>query len=362
MVDAFFLTFQRNDQQNPLALDSDKKAVFLPCCGDETARYSDRALFSGFDATANEGSDTPVYEKRIGLMKTIANQTYDEERALYGISNIHLLDCTFAGPADGESAVKEASDVFAEHCFFDLRYPFWHVHRLDIRECRMSEGCRAALWYSDHVAATGSELHGIKAFRECGDVAVRNCDIKSNEFGWFSRDFTMEGCTVESDYFMLHAGSLAFRDVRFRGKYALQYLHDAVFDHCDITSRDAFWHAHNVTVRNSVLRGEFLGWYSDNLTLEHCRILSSQPLCYCSALKLIDCEVVDSDLCFEKSDVDAVITTPVDSIKNPRSGRIVVPSVDEIIRDDEHSRAEILVAGGRSSGPCMGSRDERIAI
>ena len=114
-------------------------------------------------------------------------------------------------------------------------------------------------------------------------------------------------------------------------------------------NRDAFWHAHNVTVRNSVLRGEFLGWYSDNLTLEHCRILSSQPLCYCSALKLIDCEVVDSDLCFEKSDVEAVITTPVDSIKNPRSGRIVVPSVDEIIRDDEHSRAEILVAGGHQA-------------
>ena len=138
-----------------------EKAVFSPCCGDETARYSDRALFSGFDVTANEGSDTPVYEKRIGLMKTIANQTYDEERALYGISNIHLLDCTCAGPADGESAVKEASDVVAEHCFFDLRYPFWHVHRLDIRECRMSEGCRAALWYSDHVAVTGSDLHGI---------------------------------------------------------------------------------------------------------------------------------------------------------------------------------------------------------
>lgn len=303
-----------------------------------------------------------LLQKRIELMKTITSQTYDEERALYGVSNIHLLYCTFAGPADGESAVKESSDVVAEHCSFDLRYPFWHVHRLDIRECRLSEGCRAALWYSDHVVVTGSELHGIKAFRECRDVTVRNCDIKSNEFGWFSHDFTMEGCTVESDYFMLHAGKLAFSDVRFRGKYALQYLHDAVFDHCDITSRDALWHAHNVTVRNSVLRGEFLGWYSDNLTLEHCRILSSQPLCYCNALKLIDCEVVDSDLCFEKSDVDAVITTPVDSIKNPRSGRIVVPSVDKIIRDDDRSGAEILVTSGRSACLCAEPCGERIAV
>ena len=284
-------------------------------------------------------------QKRIEAMKTIANQVYDEERALYGVSNVHILDCTFDGPADGESAVKESSDIVAERCSFNLRYPFWHVHGLDIRECHMSEGCRAALWYSDRVSVTGSRLHGVKAFRECRDVLVRNCDIKSDEFGWFSREFVMEDCTVESNYFMLHAGNLAFDRVRFKGKYALQYLHDCVFDHCDITSRDAFWHADHVLVRNSVLRGEFLGWYSDHLVLEHCRILSSQPLCYCNSLKLIDCEIIDSDLCFEKSDVDAVITTPVDSIKNPRSGRIVVPAVEEIIRDDEYSTAEIIVTG-----------------
>ena len=159
---------------------------------------------------------------------------------------------------------------------------------------------------------------------------------------------------------MLHAGSLAFRDVRFRGKYALQYLHDAVFDHCDITSRDAFWHAHNVTVRNSVLRGEFLGWYSDNLTLEHCRILSSQPLCYCSALKLIDCEVVDSDLCFEKSDVDAVITTPVDSIKNPVRGALWFPL---LMKSSVTMNIPELKSLWRAViSPSMGSRDERIAI
>ncbi len=284
-------------------------------------------------------------QKRIEAMKTIANQVYDEERALYGVSNVHILDCTFDGPADGESAVKECSDIVAERCSFNLRYPFWHVHGLDIRECHMSEGCRAALWYSDRVSVTGSRLHGVKAFRECRDVLVRNCDIKSDEFGWFSREFVMEDCTVESNYFMLHAGNLAFDGVRFKGKYALQYLHDCVFDHCDITSRDAFWHADHVLVRNSVLRGEFLGWYSDHLVLEHCRILSSQPLCYCKSLKLIDCEIIDSDLCFEKSDVDAVITTPVDSIKNPRSGRIVVPAVEEIIRDDGYSTAEIIVTG-----------------
>ena len=34
-------------------------------------------------------------------------------------------------------------------------------------------------------------------------------------------------------------------------------------------------------------------------------------------LKLISCEMVDTDLCFEKSDVEATIVTPVVSIKIP---------------------------------------------
>ena len=90
------------------------------------------------------------------------------------------------------------------------------------------------------------------------------------------------------------------------------------------------------------MKGEYLAWYSDGLTLINCRIIGIQPFCYCRNLKLIDCEMVDTDLCFEKSEVDAVITTPVISIKNPHSGCIRVPSVDEIILDDEEAKGQII--------------------
>lgn len=281
------------------------------------------------------------------MMDTIEKKTFDEERALYGLRHVHVVDCAFSGPADGESALKECEDVIAERCLCNLRYPFWHVHGLKINDCEITEHGRAAIWYSDSIEIEGSRLHGVKALRECCDVSVKSCDVLSGEFGWFSRDFRMMDCTVQSDYFMLHASGLNFSNIRFSGRYALQYLQDGVFAHCDITSRDAFWHARNITVRDSALKGEFLGWYSDGLTLERCRIISSQPLCYCTHLKLIDCEVVDSDLCFEKSDLDAVLTAPVDSIKNPRSGRIVLPALDELIQD-ETSHAEIIITGGRT--------------
>ena len=185
-------------------------------------------------------------------MDIIENKTFDEERALYGLRHVLVRSCSFTGPADGESALKEGEDITAEHCLCDLRYPFWHVHGLAIRDCDITENGRAALWYSDHIDIEDSKLHGIKALRECHEVSVRNCDVISNEFGWFSRFFRMRDCTVKSDYFMLHAADLDFADVRFTGKYALQYLHDCTFEHCDITSRDAFWHAVNVTVRDCV--------------------------------------------------------------------------------------------------------------
>ena len=93
------------------------------------------------------------------------------------------------------------------------------------------------------------------------------------------------------------------------------------------------------------LLGEYLAWYSDSLTLIRCKIIGTQPLCYCKNLKLIDCEMVDTDLAFEKSEVDAVITTKVDSIKNPLSGRICVPEVGEVIMDDEHAKGEVMIGG-----------------
>ena len=96
-------------------------------------------------------------------MAVIENQTFDAERALYGIDGLLLKNCSFDGPADGESALKESRNVEAQHCFFNLRYPFWHDHGLTIRDCELTDKCRAALWYSGHIVIENTQLHGIKA-------------------------------------------------------------------------------------------------------------------------------------------------------------------------------------------------------
>ncbi len=283
-------------------------------------------------------------------MELIKQQCFDEERALYASENLTLQECRFDGPADGESALKESRRIIAERCFFNLRYPFWHDHGLTIRSCEMTELCRAALWYSEHVSIADTQLHGIKAVRECRDVTIRNCDIRSPEFGWSTEKIHMEHCTAQSEYFLLRAKDISFTDVAFQGKYSFQYIENAVFDNCRFDTKDAFWHAKNVTVRNGVVKGEYLAWYSDALTLYHCKIIGTQPFCYCTNLKLVDCEMIDTDLCFEKSEVEASITTAVRSIKNPRAGTIVLPSVEELILDDPEARGKIVTDQPACSG------------
>lgn len=266
-------------------------------------------------------------------MKTIIDQRFDEERALYGSKDISVEKCSFDGPADGESAFKECENVQVRDSFFNLRYPFWHDHGLKIADSEMTQLCRAALWYSDHIDISGTKLHGIKALRECSHVTMNGCDVISPEFGWSVHDITMEDCTAESEYFMMRSTKLHFKNVKMKGKYSFQYIEDSVFENCRFDTKDAFWHAKNIVVRDSVIKGEYLAWYCENVTFENCRIIGTQPLCYCKGLKLINCEMVDTDLAFERSEVEADITTPVISIKNPLSGHITVPAVDEIIRD-----------------------------
>lgn len=275
-------------------------------------------------------------------METISNQTFGQERALYGSDGILLRHCAFDGPEDGESALKECRNIVAENCFFNLRYPFWHDNNLKISDSEMTELCRAALWYSAGIEIVDTKLYGIKALRECNQIKMSGCDIISPEFGWSVHNMEMEDSAVQSEYFMMRSASLMFKRVQLTGKYSFQYIQNSVFEDCRFDTKDAFWHAKNVVVRNSVVKGEYLAWYCENVTFENCKIIGTQPLCYCKGLKLIHCEMEDTDLCFEKSEVEASITTPVISIKNPLSGRISVPSVGEVIRDDSQSKGEVV--------------------
>ena len=276
-------------------------------------------------------------------MELYKDKTMDAERALYGQRDIRVENCHFDGPADGESALKECRDVQVADSFFNLRYPFWHDTHLSIERSELTPLCRAALWYSEDICITDTKLHGIKALRECADVRMERYDIVSPEFGWSVRGIEMTDCTAESEYFMMRSDNLRFQNVELKGKYSFQYIADSVFENCRFDTKDAFWHAKNVVVRNSVIRGEYLAWYCENVTFENCVISGTQPLCYCRGLRLVNCRMEEADLCFEKSEVEATLTAPLISVKNPRAGRITLPALGELIMDDPDARGVVTI-------------------
>ena len=54
-------------------------------------------------------------------------------------------------------------------------------------------------------------------------------------------------------------------------------------------------------------------------------------------------EMLDTDLSFERSQVEATLTAPIVSIKNPLSGHIYVPEAGEIILDIPEAKGEIVI-------------------
>ncbi len=268
------------------------------------------------------------------MRTAIIGQQFDQERALYNTQDADIIDCVFAGEADGESVLKESRNIGLKNCSFSLRYPLWHVKGFTMADSKMDEKTRAAIWYADDGVITNSILGGIKAVRECARIRLEHCQVESPEFGWKSQNITLTDSAIHSEYLFLDSRDVKLQNVKMKGKYSFQYMENLEIDHCELDTKDAFWHSKNVTVRDSLVKGEYLGWFSENLTLINCRIIGTQPLCYCDNLKLVDCTMEDTDLSFEYSEVEADIHGHVISIKNPKSGRITVDSVGEVIRED----------------------------
>ena len=264
------------------------------------------------------------------------NQIYDEERALYGICGAEIVNCSFDGPADGESALKETADLTVERCYFNLRYPFWHTKGAVLRDVTMTENCRAALWYDENITLEKCHMNGIKALREChGNITMEDCEIHSPEFSWRCSGLRVLHCRLESEYPFFECRDMEIDGLTMTGKYSFQYVENVTICNSNLNTKDAFWHSKNVTVRDSVVCGEYLGWYSENLKLVHCHIIGTQPLCYCKGLVLEDCTMEQTDLAFENSEVYAAISGSIDSVKNPVRGEICADSIGGLILETE---------------------------
>lgn len=266
-------------------------------------------------------------------MEIIKDKEFGGERPLFAVHDIHLDNVTIL---EGESAIKECSNVVATNCLFKGNYPFWHVHGFTIQDCRFEAGGRSALWYSDHLTMKGTVIDAPKMFREMSEIHIEGVTMNdADEVFW--------RCSgIHAKNLKLHEGTYPFmfsRDIRIDGlesdsKYVFQYVKNVEIHNARITTKDAFWEAEDVTIYDSELDGEYLGWHSRRLKLVNCRITGEQPLCYADDLVLENCSFDPScDRAFEYSTLNADIHGSITDIKNPRSGQIVADAIGSVTID-----------------------------
>ena len=266
-------------------------------------------------------------------MKLIANKEFGGERPLYCEHGLRLENVTIHA---GESALKETSDIEAESCRFEGKYPFWCCDGFTVRNCLFTEGARAALWYSRDLLMEDTLVEAPKIFREMEDMTLRRVRLpNAAETLWSCRGVQLEDVEVDKgDYLFMHSSGIRINGLKLQGNYSFQYCKDVEISDSVLFTKDAFWETENVTVRDSVITGEYLGWYSRGLRLINCRIGGTQPLCYAEDLVLENCTFdPDADLAFEYSSLQADIRGAVTSVKNPRTGRILADNYGEIILD-----------------------------
>lgn len=263
----------------------------------------------------------------------IKDKEFGGERPLFEIHNVQLENVTIT---DGESAIKECTDVDAHNCRFYGKYPWWHVDGANISDCYFAPESRSAIWYSYNMRITDSIIDGPKFFREMRNLELENVKITdADETFW-----NIDGLILKN--VELHEGTYPFmgsRNIKVDGlvsdaKYVFQYVKNAEIRNAKITTKDSFWETENVTVYDSELDGEYLGWHSKNLKLVNCHIKGEQPLCYADNLTLENCTFdKDCDRAFEYSTVNADIKGAITNIKNPTSGRIIADEIGSVTID-----------------------------
>ena len=267
-------------------------------------------------------------------MEKITGKTFDEERALYALTDAEVENCVFAGPADGESALKEAQRICVSDCRFSLRYPFWHTKDFTLKNSSLDELTRASVWYAEDGTISDCVINGIKCLRECSGIKLKNVNAVSPEFGWRCRNIDIADCDITSEYFMFECENVNIDKLTMKGKYSFQYTENVTVKDSYLDTKDAFWHSKNATVENSVVKGEYLAWYSENLTLINCKIIGTQPLCYCKNLTLDSCTMEDTDFAFERSSVKADVVSHIISVRNPYEGYINADSIGQVYEYD----------------------------
>lgn len=282
-------------------------------------------------------------------LQEIREERLTGERALFKGHDINIVDSIFA---DGESPLKESRRIKLTNSSFQWKYPLWYAKDIEVCDSAFFEMARAGIWYTEDIALTNVLYEAPKGFRRAKGIKLTKVDFtNAAETLWNCDDITMGDVSAKGDYFAMGSKNIRIKDFHLAGNYSFDGCKNVEVKNAKLLSKDAFWNAENVTVYDSYIVGEYFGWNSKNVTLVNCTVESLQGFCYMENVTLKNCRLLNTTLAFEYSTVDAEITTRIESVKNPISGKIKAQGIDEIIFDDpniKREKTEIILAANQS--------------
>lgn len=265
-------------------------------------------------------------------MTEYKNQQFTGERALFNTQNALIDNCKFF---DGESPLKESSDLQIKNTEFSWKYPVWYSNNVVIEDSILTQTARSGIWYTNNILVKNTKIIAPKQFRRCDGVKIENVRFENAlETLWNCKNIEITDTYVNGDYLGLNSQNIVVNNLTLDGNYLFDGSKNITVNNSTLNSKDAFWNCENVVVKDSYIKGEYLCWNTKNIKFINCIIESEQGMCYVDNLELDDCKLLNTTLAFEYSTVDANIKSSVDSIKNPNGGIIKAKEVKEIIFDD----------------------------
>ena len=237
---------------------------------------------------------------------------------------------------NGESPLKESSNLTIDHTIFKWKYPLWYSNHISVDNSLFETMSRSGIWYTNDITVKNSSLQAPKLFRRCDGVTLDRVHFAdAQETMWTCKNIKLTNVQINGDYFGKDSENIYLDNIDLIGNYCFDGAKNIEVHHSHFVSKDSFWNCENVTIYDSVISGEYLAWNTKNITFVNCLIESNQGLCYIDGLKMINCTLLQTDLAFEYcQNIDAEVVSDVISIKNPISGSISVKAVGEIIQDD----------------------------
>ena len=263
-------------------------------------------------------------------MKEFKQQIFTGERPLFGSRDVRITDCVFD---KGESPLKESSNIELFSSLFRWKYPLWYCHGVKATDCTWFDMARAGVWYTDDITVTNAVIQAPKNFRRSSGITLTDVAFTdAKETLWTCSGVKLKSVSVANgDYFAKDCSDMEVDGLTLDGNYSFDGVKRAVIRNSRLLTKDAFWNSEDITVYDSFISGEYLGWNSKNLTLVNCTIESLQGMCYIDNLVMKNCKLINTTLAFEYSNVDADITSKVESVFNPGSGTIRAAEIGELI-------------------------------